>query len=54
MLLLHVQRWLVLPLPAPASMCTQPEQGTTSPCRPVPYPVMIIREPAASSQVGDY
>ncbi|CAL5226043.1 g8855 [Coccomyxa viridis] len=44
------EKWLVLPLPAPVNMCTQPEQTAPPTCRPVPYPVMIMREPAASNQ----
>ena len=46
---LPMQKWLVLPLPAPSEFCAKNDQPS---CRSTPYPVMIIREPTASDQVS--
>ena len=46
-----VQKWLVLPLPAPINTCEGPEQAAQPSCQPTPYPVMIIREPVRPNQV---
>ena len=46
-----MQKWLVLPLPAPSDFCAKTDQAAQPICRSTPYPVMIIRKPTASDQV---